>query len=389
MENFATVLAICRTALRYENKTLTRSVGQLRDQLRRQGDESQANALAALLDHSVQGASMVPTKVVLSSTSLVEKMTKSIHAPVDRETGAPLASISLPETAHEKEQPILEDQLQAAITSLIEEWKHSAALSAAGVRPPLSLLMYGEPGTGKTVLAQAIAEEMKMPLVTARLDGLISSFLGTTARNIATLFEFANRYDCILLLDEFDAVAKVRDDPHEIGEIKRVVNTLLQCLDGRRDLGFTIAITNHEHLLDAAIWRRFDTTIAIPKPSVVSRRKIVERFLRGLEVDPVDIDFLAWLTEGRSGAQIEAICDSIKRHLIMSGEGRQTIMAALRVNTLLNADTSDSERSRLIAGEPEPLARELATSESLKFTQESLAKLFNTTQPTISRWIRK
>lgn len=62
----------------------------------------------------------------------------------------------------------------------------------------------------------------------------------------------------MLLLDEFDAIAKVRDDPHEVGEIKRVVNTLLQCLDQRNQLGITIAITNHDQLLDTAIWRRFD-----------------------------------------------------------------------------------------------------------------------------------
>ena len=389
MENFSIVLAICRSALRTENASTTRSVTRLRDALKKQGAGDQADALTSLLDHTIIGGSLVPTKLVLSSASTVERMSKNVHAPVDRETGAPLASIFLPGSVEAKDQPILDDSLQSAISSLIEEWKHANALASAGVRPPLSLLMYGEPGTGKTVLAHAMANEMGLPLVTARLDGLISSFLGTTARNIANLFEFANKYECILLLDEFDAVAKVRDDPHEIGEIKRVVNTLLQCLDGRRDVGFTIAITNHEQLLDTAIWRRFDTTIAIPQPTISSRRRIVERFLRGVPVDSVDIDFLAWLTEGRSGAQIESLCDSIKRHLIMSGEGRQSIMPALRVQSLLNADTADGARARLIAGEPELLARELATSEALKFTQESLARLFSTTQPTISRWIRK
>ena len=81
-----------------------------------------------------------------------------------------------------------------------------------------------------------------------KLDGLVSSFLGTTARNIGNLFAFANRHRCILLLDEFDAIAKVRDDPQEVGEIKRVVNALLQNLDTRRDVGFTIGITNHPKL---------------------------------------------------------------------------------------------------------------------------------------------
>src|SRR5207247_10685382 len=104
--------------------------------------------------------------------------------------------------------------------------------------------------TGKTRLARWMAAQLELPILLARMDGLVSSFLGTTARNIGNLFGFANRYRCLLLLDEFDALAKLRDDPQEVGEIKRVVNALLQNLDARSDLGLTIGITNHPKLLD-------------------------------------------------------------------------------------------------------------------------------------------
>ena len=389
MDNFSTVLAICRTALKSPNATLSRNVGRLADLLAKQAENEQSDALRELLDQTSRSAQLVPSRVILSSAAVIERMSASVHPPTDRETSAPLAAIVHPIRRNDVEQPILDESLRDAISSLLEEWKHAHELANAGVRPPLSLLMYGAPGTGKTVLAHSMAQEMNLPLVVARLDGLISSFLGTTARNIASLFEFANRYECILLLDEFDAVAKIRDDPHEVGEIKRVVNTLLQCLDGRKDLGFTIAITNHEQLLDSAIWRRFDTTIEIPAPGLAVRRRILERYMLHTVVDPVDIDFLAWLTEGRSGAQIEALCDSIKRYLIMNGADRKAIMTALKVNTLLNASIGSATRSQLVTGEPEILARELSAEESVRFTQESLARLFDTTQSTISRWIRK
>lgn len=114
--------------------------------------------------------------------------------------------------------------------------------------PASSCLIYGLPGTGKTHLGKWIAKQIGLPVVLARLEGLMSSFLGTTAKNIGNLFSFANRYNCVLLLDEFDAIAKLRNDPQEVGEVKRVVNTLLQCLDSRKDQGFTIGINQSTNL---------------------------------------------------------------------------------------------------------------------------------------------
>jgi SpoVK/Ycf46/Vps4 family AAA+-type ATPase len=388
VENFPTVLAICRTAMRSPNPTLTRNIGKLRDALAKQGHGDQADALSLVLAAKKATDSLAPTRVVLAAAT-VERMTRSVQAPVDKESGAPLASIVFPGDFEKGLEPILDASLSKAIEALVAEWQSSAMLMEAGIRPPLNLLLYGAPGTGKTALAKVIAEQMELPLVTARLDGLISSFLGTTARNIANLFEFANRYDCILLLDEFDAVAKIRDDPHELGEIKRVVNTLLQCLDDRRERGFTIAITNHEHLLDAAIWRRFDSRVAIPRPGAESRLRMVARFLSGVPVEEVDIDFLAWLTDGRSGAEIETLCSSIKRYLVMNGTDRKSLLEALRVNSLLSADHSGSPRQAIFAEDSEKLARQLSNDEEIRFTQESLARLFNTTQSTISRWMRK
>lgn len=105
------------------------------------------------------------------------------------------------------------------------------------------------------------------------------------------MFSFANRYNCVLLLDEFDAIAKLRNDPQEVGEVKRVVNTLLQCLDSRKDCGFTIGVTNHEALLDPAVWRRFDVQIEIPKPSPQIIIELVKNFFIRLILEKMKLNF--------------------------------------------------------------------------------------------------
>ena len=103
-------------------------------------------------------------------------------------------------------------------------------------------------------------------MVTARLDGLVSSLLGSTAKNIRKVFDYASKRECILFLDEFDVIAKLRDDKNELGELKRVVNSLLQNIDGFNNDSILIAATNHHELLDPAIWRRFSTIAALEKP---------------------------------------------------------------------------------------------------------------------------
>lgn len=390
MEHFPIVLAVCRTALKNPTDALKRHIKRLSKELEQQGDEEQASALKKLLLGVEQNGKLEPSRVILSRNVLSgEMMSPNIQAPVDRETGASLASVSLPSEDMNIAPPILNKSLQDAIDTLIEEWTHLEQLKEANIRPPLNCLVFGAPGTGKTKLAHVLAARLSLPLVTAKLDGLISSFLGTTARNIAALFEFANRYQCILLLDEFDAVAKIRDDPHEVGEIKRVVNSLLQCLDDRSSIGFTIAITNHEQLLDSAIWRRFDARIFVPKPDSLSRKKIINNYLSELSVSNIDRNFLAWLTDEYSGAEIESLCNALKRHIILKKQINFSIIDALKLNVQLSADHVNSSRRKMFLSDQEALARTLIDDNDIKFKQDELAVLFHKDQSTISRWLKR
>ena len=152
---------------------------------------------------------------------------------------------------------VLSDQQSATLREFLSVAKSYAQLEAEGVDSAVSLLMYGPPGCGKSRLARHVASELGLNLYIARLDGLISSYLGSTSKNIRALFDFAANRPCVLFLDEFDAIAKLRGDTQELGELKRVVNSFIQNLDTIGKQSIILAATNHESLLDAAIWRRF------------------------------------------------------------------------------------------------------------------------------------
>src|SRR5690554_6192914 len=178
-----------------------------------------------------------------------------ISIPVDSESRSVLADIIYP--SENEVKVILSHNNETQLRSYINSYKHADQLNALGLGISNTLLLYGPPGCGKTKSAYLVAKEINLPLVVARLDSIISSYLGTTAKNIRTLFEFAQRIPCVLFLDEFDAIAKARDDQNELGELKRVVNSLIQNIDSMNSDSLLIAATNHENLLDVAVWRRF------------------------------------------------------------------------------------------------------------------------------------
>lgn len=188
-----------------------------------------------------------------------------VAPPVDQESRMGIVDID-----YSPSQPeiVLSSAIKARLTDFEDTIRIKDKLDSMGMPFNMSLLLYGPPGCGKTSIAYYLANQLGLPLVTARLDTLISSLLGNTAKNLRRVFDYANRQPCVLFLDEFDAIAKARDDQHELGELKRVVNSLLQNMDTYCQHGVLIAATNHQELLDDAIWRRFQTVIEVPKPAI-------------------------------------------------------------------------------------------------------------------------
>lgn len=387
--HFPIIRSLCRTALAGSapNEAVQQQVRRLVESYAGEGATREADTLRQLLEQSEAQSAFAPSRLVRSRQPLPgEELTPKTPLPVDRETATRLVDVLFPEQLPSR-APLFDADVQGGVSALLNEWVHWDALKSMAIHPTHSCLIYGAPGTGKTRLALWMAAQLGLPIVLARLDGLVSSFLGTTSRNIGALFQFANRYRCVLLLDEFDALAKVRDDPQEVGEIKRVVNTLLQSLDSRHELGITIGITNHDQLLDAAVWRRFDIQLSLPRPRFETRVQIARYYLQPLATTDMQLKLIAWLAEGLSGAEIETLARSIKKSAAIEGEHFDFLESVRQLGTL-HGGRVPAVRREALRQDNSDLAAMLYEDESLDFEQKELAQLFGRDPGTISRWLR-
>ena len=242
--------------------------------------------------------------------------TREIAVPVDSESRTTLADVIYPDS--NKTSVILSRSNAEKLDSFILSYQNADKLNSLGIGVSNTLLLHGPPGCGKTKCAYLIAKKLNLPLVIARLDSLISSYLGTTAKNIRTLFEFSQKMPCVLFLDEFDAIAKARDDSNELGELKRVVNSLLQNVDAMSSDSLLLAATNHEQLLDSAVWRRFDYKLEIELPDVNAIIEMIDLFTNGLiEFSVKEKRELVTAFNGLSGANIEEIIKKAFRNAIV------------------------------------------------------------------------
>lgn len=210
-----------------------------------------------------------------------------------------------------------------------------------GVAPRRTFLFVGPPGTGKSATAEAVADELGRPLATINLSTVVSSLLGDTARNLAAIFDAAERDTYVILFDEFDAIGKERSEGSDHGELRRVVTAFLQQLDAFIGSSILIAATNHPALLDLAAWRRFDEVIAFEPPNVHEIRSLLRLKLRSVRREKgMSVDKIAGACSGLTQADVsKVVTDAYRRHLLIEPD------RPLRTEELLTAAAAAQRRT--------------------------------------------
>ena len=359
---------IVNGALRLDIDKVRNYTAFLADKLEKAGDRASAVRLRKMLNENDQ--QLRPADTSFGKT-----------VPVDAESRFPLMErVNLKGLS---EPPaILSQEQWDTINEFLSVAKSHAQTDTAGI----SLLMCGPPGTGKSRLARFIAQELGLELYVARLDGLISSFLGSTSKNIRALFDFAAKRPCILFLDEFDAIAKLRGDSQELGELKRVVNSFIQNLDTLGTQSIVIAATNHAELLDSAIWRRFSYRLALNFPSAEQRQLMWAQFLSPLQFTPRDRALLVDLSEGFSGSDIQEVCLRLHRRQITT-KSPPELKEVFQV--LQNIAIGEGEERRFLArlrGKDEhTIATVLRERNAKLYSHSALARLFGVSKATAHR----
>ncbi|KJD19193.1 MULTISPECIES: AAA family ATPase [Gammaproteobacteria] len=243
----------------------------------------------------------------------------SDRVPKDKERNIPLLQISEP--VRRIEDVVLSDENASLLNELLQEHHRAEALHSYGLHPADRLLFCGPPGCGKTLTAEVLASELGLPLAIVRIDSVVSSLLGETASNLRQVFDFIAITPMVVLFDEFDALAKERADTAEHGELKRVVNAFLQMLDAYEGKSILVAATNHERILDTAIWRRFDEVLVFESPNLEQLRRLLSIKLRGLRREfDIDDARITSLFKGMSHADVERVLRRAAKDMVLTGK---------------------------------------------------------------------
>ncbi|MEU8443523.1 MULTISPECIES: ATP-binding protein [Streptomyces] len=213
----------------------------------------------------------------------------------------------------------LNPQVRDHLRRVLSEQRQRAKLGEFGFSPVHRMLLTGPPGTGKSMSAAAVACELGLPLYSIRLDGLISRFMGETATKLRLIFDAVERTRGVYLFDEFDALGAERIAGNDVGEARRILNSFLLFLDELEPHSLVIAATNHEGLLDRALFRRFDLVVGYDRPGQEEALEVLQRRLSLMDATQIQWTEVISEAVGLSHAELVAAAESAAKQAILGG----------------------------------------------------------------------
>jgi SpoVK/Ycf46/Vps4 family AAA+-type ATPase len=307
------VLALIRSHVQGDSERFYSLALQLAASEARLGHHALAEELKKLLDEAT--AAKKP------------KLVTRGPIPVTRATGefAGLMSVEYPSTR--LSNMILDQSLGDQLQKIVHEQRQRAKLSEHGLQPRRKLLLVGPPGSGKTMTAAALAGELGLPLFSILLHGVITKFMGETAAKLKLVFDAMQETRGVYLFDEFDALGSKRSKDNDVGEARRILNSFLQFLEQDHGAALIIATTNHEELLDKALFRRFDAILKYHLPTKELIVTALKSRLSHFETTKVDWQCVANKGTGLSQAEVIRLAEDAARSAILS-RGKPVIMTS-------------------------------------------------------------
>lgn len=215
---------------------------------------------------------------------------------------------------------VLSADVRARLDTVVREQRERAVLRDHGQTPSTHLLLVGPPGTGKTMTASALAGELKLPLFSVRLEAVFSKLFGETAGKLRVLFDQIAQTRGVYLLDEFDAIGASRSEANDVGEVRRVLNSMLAFMEEpNASDSLVVAATNHAEILDSALARRFDDVVAYDVPDAAGAKAVVQRRLGKFKLSAKVWAATGDLADGLSQAELVRAADTVVKRLILDG----------------------------------------------------------------------
>lgn len=211
---------------------------------------------------------------------------------------------------------ILSDELKAKLDRVIKEYLKKETLRNYGLDNRRKLLLYGAPGTGKTMTASVLAKELNLPFFMVRTEKVVTKFLGETGQKLSRIFDFVAETPGVYLFDEFDAIGSQRGMDNEVGEQRRILNTFLQLLERDDSDSFIIAATNSIESIDKAMFRRFDDVVEYRLPDREQRLRLLQEYL--YIAKNLDLTMVEPLLKGMSHAEIKQVCSDVFKESLLN-----------------------------------------------------------------------